>query len=685
MPDLEITGIEVTQAIQCYGGATSWHCPQSDGSVALIKNKLTVVRVYVQLNAAAAVDQQDGVTGSLWIEGLTKSIPPAGNNDPIVVKKKVGRQATWDSLNFLVPFDAVSTNRLRIRAEVRYKDGSRDPDPSDNVWPSVTGWHEESLRAMPVLQVGYLPIEVITYTVRYPPTESLIPSYPELAITLLPAQSISVARYSTVKWWRTHLDGEISEDLISRLRAVYPLYEEANGRDRIDQLVGWVNPTVMAPITGRSDPIWPTNPRGTGKVAVVALHSFGQGRQVTLAHEIGHNFDLRHAILGPKEAGYDPASPWVKDGITKNSIAEVGFDPVAMSARDPDLYRDLMSYASLRWPSPYSYRTMMNNIAARVPLARTAQAESQSSTTYVIVRGVVRPSGATWIAPLERVDLNNPVALPPGSDYCLALRDSLGTILDTACFGISWVDYETGQAKESASFVASLPNNPLATQVVLFKGNEILGRLDASTHPPIVKVITPNGGAIASNVRVTWIGSDLDGDSLTYSLYFSPDGGASWQPLAMNSPLAEDEVDTTLLRGTNNGRFRVTVSDGFNTAQDESDAPLTLLAKAPLVTISSPEANARVKPATTLVLVGSAYDVEDGPLPDTSLVWASDQDGPLGVGGTLVWEDGLSPGPHHISLTATDSDGQRTVVTRDVFVGDRIYIPLVIRWVRPGD
>ena len=63
-----------------------------------------------------------------------------------------------------------------------------------------------------------------------------------------------------------------------------------------------------------------------------------------------------------------------------------------------------------------------------------------------------------------------------------------------------------------------------------------------------------------------------------------------------------------------------------------------------------------------LVFEGQAYDLEDGPVADSRLAWSSNLDGSLGAGRTMS-TDALSDGPHTITLSATDSDGNRSTAS----------------------
>ena len=79
-------------------------------------------------------------------------------------------------------------------------------------------------------------------------------------------------------------------------------------------------------------------------------------------------------------------------------------------------------------------------------------------------------------------------------------------------------------------------------------------------------------------------------------------------------------------------------------------------------------------PGTPLWLQGYGYDLEDGMLGETALRWHTDRDGDLGTGSQRLVT--LSPGRHHITLTATDSDGQTDVAGIEVFAGGKVYLPV---------
>ncbi|MEZ4331861.1 MAG: DUF1929 domain-containing protein [Myxococcota bacterium] len=86
------------------------------------------------------------------------------------------------------------------------------------------------------------------------------------------------------------------------------------------------------------------------------------------------------------------------------------------------------------------------------------------------------------------------------------------------------------------------------------------------------------------------------------------------------------------------------------------DAESTAPNQPPSVAITSPLEGASITAGLAVDLVASAADPEDGSLTE-SIVWSSDQDGPLGSGGSLSATT-LTVGPHVVTATVVDRAGE---------------------------
>jgi hypothetical protein len=272
-----------------------------------------------------------------------------------------------------------------------------------------------------------------------------------------------------------------------------------------------------------------------------------------------------------------------------------------------------------------------------------------------------------------------PMNPPQGTDYCLELRGNDDSKLASQCFNLGFYNHEAWSETDSDNFMVMLPLDENTTRVVLTQGNTELGQVQVSPHPPTVTLLSPNGGeGLTNNAVASWTASDDDGDPLAYTLLYSHDDGASWMPIAENiTDTITFEFDLDLIPGSDNGRLRVEVSDGFHTANDMSDGVFSVPDHAPLVGIATPEDGATY--AFHVGLWGTVYDVEDGELEGKALVWSSDVEGELGTGDILLL-DGLIEGEHVITLSAADSMGQvgSDSVTITIKI-ERVYLPSIKR------
>jgi subtilase family serine protease len=99
---------------------------------------------------------------------------------------------------------------------------------------------------------------------------------------------------------------------------------------------------------------------------------------------------------------------------------------------------------------------------------------------------------------------------------------------------------------------------------------------------------------------------------------------------------------------------------------------ITVVTPYPNATILSPSTGRSFLQDDIIGFKASAYDPQDGVLDGEELVWTSSIDGLLGTGSSLE-KTRLSPGVHRITLTATDSDGNK----------DRVQISITVNPSQP--
>ncbi|HYF65898.1 MAG TPA: hypothetical protein VD886_23915, partial [Herpetosiphonaceae bacterium] len=180
------------------------------------------------------------------------------------------------------------------------------------------------------------------------------------------------------------------------------------------------------------------------------------------------------------------------------------------------------------------------------------------------------------------------------------------------------------------------------------------------------------GSPVTGSATLAWTASDADGDALTFDIWYSKDGGATFEPFELNVAGASAQVDTRLLAGSASAILRVSASDGANTATAAS-APFTMASKAPLLTITSPASGARFGYGQTVNFAAVAEDMQDGTLPDAKLTWRN-QYGQIGAGSQFSASN-LPAGINTIELKAVNAAGLQTTRVITVEIHDDLAIP----------
>ncbi|MCW5860933.1 MAG: hypothetical protein KIS63_21745, partial [Caldilineales bacterium] len=277
-----------------------------------------------------------------------------------------------------------------------------------------------------------------------------------------------------------------------------------------------------------------------------------------------------------------------------------------------------------------------------------------------------------WTTALSMV-ITQPVPLSPTpatGAYAVVVLDDSNHELARSPFD---VDFEMTHDRlaEQLPFNFTVPYPTGAAKVRVVHEAAVLAELTPPARGPQVAFQTLN--ATSDEVQTAWIGNHPDAAALTYALYFSPDDGVTRLPIATALTASSYTWPTALAQGTTQGRLIVVASDGFHTAEATS-ARFSIPRKPPAAWISEP-ATGRQGPAdggehftqpitptvTTLVagqpiqLRGSGFDLNDGALDGAGLRWASDRQGPLGIGQQLTTT--LESGVHTLFLQAVNSAG----------------------------
>ena len=448
----------------------------------------------------------------------------------------------------------------------------------------------------------------------------------------------------------------------------------------------------------------------------------------TLAHELSHNYGRQHVNCGGA-ANNDGGYPY-RDTSGTNCVLDdakrgsttlqpyqryYGFDTQSQTPIDPGTTADYMAYRAPFWISDYTWRALFGRINSAAVSATASQEQDATAQTraqvaaaasVVYITGSINPTANTgsldygWVYPSAALSqgirtklLRNAASqvsenTRAAGSYSLRLRDAAGTLLDERAITLQTTSDGDGGAQP---FILTFPAPAAAVaRLELVSGGTVLASLTPGSAAPTLNILSPAGGeTIDNSITLSWRSSDPDAnDKLLFSVQYSPDNGQHWRALLSGIPNRSGTDTLTIaldsLSGipasTTGGIIRVAASDGYNTTLATSQ-PFTVVNRAPQPVINAP-GTAPLPAGQTIIVNGSATDAEDGGLSGASLRWAIDG-AALGSGQSQTIE-GLAPGSHTLTLTASDSAGKEATATQ-TFTVTPLAIPKTAAPVFDGD
>ena len=220
-----------------------------------------------------------------------------------------------------------------------------------------------------------------------------------------------------------------------------------------------------------------------------------------IAHELGHNLNLRHALCG----GTPNADPSFPD--TYGSIGTWGYDFREGGRLVPPQWRDLMVYCDVKWITNYHFTKWIGDYhftnALRYRLQTATRSELSSlvaaPANALMLWGGVDSAGVPFLEPAFVVDA--PASLPRSTgDYKITGRTSAGGEL----FSLSFDMPELADEDRRSSFAFVLPAKPeWAEQLagIALSGPHSWVTLDKNTDRPVTLLRDPKSGQIRGILR----------------------------------------------------------------------------------------------------------------------------------------------------------------------------------------
>lgn len=655
------TGLEVTQGVQ-----------RDDNSLPLVAGRRTVVRAFLTRTSTAdagAIVTVKGRRGGVDLPGsplaafATAALVPDTSVDTV-------RSDDDNSIEWVLP-ESWTSGDVALQLELR------------RPWiPSATGSSPLPISFVEADTPTYwmVPVDVGTAGRPNRPHEAFMDDVEEAARELFPVPDINFVRRPPLLTGPTDsptLTADLNE-LFGQAVLAWTVGLVFTGTPPFqlpDQIIGVTVPALCTdPPTcarlagGSSDPVWF---HGDGRVCWISERALNG--DYVLAHEVNHNLDTdpagtwgRHVPTPPSSSNFcqtatgpDPAWPYPNEQIN-----DWGFrrwtqinSPAGWEVID-DTTPDVMSYCTAsggpaQWISPYRWQAELGNVFSASAARARRRGTRQDVQDTLYVSGLVPATGGGYLDPV----LQQPgVAQPAGSvgSHALVVRDCGGAVLAEDRFTPGFEDVEGG-AGDVAFFSRRIGAPAGACSVALTEGSEVLSERVLSPHPPVVTVLSPNGGEAWEGPQlIEWHVEDADGNKITSTVLYSPDDGATWLPVAGGLSGTSYAVDSDTLPGTSAARVRVIATDGFNTASDDSDGSFAVALQPPEPVILEPGPVPALPAGPPVELHGLARDSFGAPLPEEQLEWELDG-GLLGIGErATVW---LAPGEHVLTLRATPSEG----------------------------
>src|SRR5258706_8269655 len=133
-----------------------------------------------------------------------------------------------------------------------------------------------------------------------------------------------------------------------------------------------------------------------------------------------------------------------------SSIQEFGFNPITGKIYNPANTHDLMSYcpsggSKLGWIAPFTWQRMFNNLSPTAVQASPAQADQSVLAIDLTVSNPALGPDTGVFNGLAKVDAPAPLVTPTPGDYTIELRGSVGQVLATVPFSLTFKSEYTAE------------------------------------------------------------------------------------------------------------------------------------------------------------------------------------------------------------------------------------------------
>jgi hypothetical protein len=711
-----VDGIEVTQAIQYYKSDQHLTDPKDrgrDNSATLVASKPAYVRVYVRPGLHSAMPN---VTGELIVErrrdvlGLTWQ--PVATLSPLFpgqvtalnsIDYVTERSTLAASLNFIIPAEDM-LGSLRVTARIWRSDAAGSVH-EDSVLVSATLLQTLRLRGIFISYNGDDGNGVGTNLNLAAPTLANLQATAAWTLTVDPVQSTGSFSSAGTLAWSTPLTGVAttpggcSTQWFALNAAVAGV--RTNDGNRSDVIYYGLLPAGI-PIAN------------VGGCASSGVSTGPNGGQVAMAHEIGHGAGLLHGPCGtpsgdPNFPAYEPydaepidvlaplgATGTIKAERRTARIGEYGLNINTGTIYPPARSDDYMSYCSQTWISLYHHERLIQNAKFDPKtvgsLARDPELvvpwlwpweylpdpppwkrnewdwRGRKAVPIISLIGVVSEENEFQVHSVMRVTALPHTESVSETEFTAVLVNSSdqvisrGRVMELASQGNCGCGCK-GSSEPSKPirgpfvFQALMPDVPGGASLRIVgpakekdEGPNAVWNRRAPEAQPRITHFEVHTHECRGHAR--WEVLDTDREVLQISLQYSPDGGKSWNGLAVGLTDNEFCFDLSTLP-SGEVIFALLAHDGFFTTRQVSRM-VVLPRRAPVIAIMHPYDGDTLVEEQPLRLWVSASTCTAERVSDRACRWLID--GHEVAQGVEAWITTPGPGEHRCTVVVSDED-----------------------------
>lgn len=370
--------------------------------------------------------------------------------------------------------------------------------------------------------------------------------------------------------------------------------------DKYDLYVGMTPPGFLGAAGLQESGTYGMNWEFLGAVHGAVLIDLSQTLQHTTIHEFIHTRDFSDVYPTANDKclsanGHD-GTPIINVEGGQYTYQAIMYDHAGFPWPTEGEYNALLEYATKPVSGKMGLRSIngfSENSTSEVLLLSGNIADARSNQRKVYFDPIIKHTGDADVS--SNYD---------GKDYVIQTLNSDGNVQTQYFFS----DYEY-DGKYYAPFIASLPASDVkAIEIGKHSGGSVIQlfkRYEYSANAPVVNITGPGSTSLSGDFMLTWNASDADGDNILSEIQVSPDGGNTWDILAVDIPYNVSGEYSYKLNAANfpkgtNYVFKVVVTDGMRSTEAVSSKyTIAGYEPKPKLALSSNEVTVKVKPGTT--------------------------------------------------------------------------------------